>query len=180
MAILGVDDFKAKLTGGGARSNLFKVTVGFPSYAAGNTELTSFMCKSAQLPASTVAPIVIPFRGRQVYVAGDRTFEPATITVINDTNFAVRNAFERWSNGINRNRANTGFTNPADYMQEVTIEQLDKSGVVIKSYFLSGCFPTEISAIEVSYDNENAIEEFTVTMQIQYWTSGTTPDTLNR
>jgi hypothetical protein len=174
MAVLGVDDFKAKLTGGGARSNLFKATVNFPGYAAGNVELTSFMCKSAQLPASTVAPIVIPFRGRQVQVAGDRTFEPATLTIINDTNFVVRNSFERWMNGINNNKTNTGRTNPTDYQADVIIEQLDKSGVVIKSYTLRGCFPTELSAIEVSYDSENAIEEFTVTLQMQYWESGTT------
>jgi hypothetical protein len=174
MAVLGVDDFKAKLTGGGARSNLFKATVNFPGYAAGDVELTSFMCKSAQLPASTVAPIVIPFRGRQVQVAGDRTFEPATLTIINDTNFIVRNSFERWMNGINNNKTNTGLTSPTDYQADVIIEQLDKSGVGIKSYTLRGCFPTELSAIEVSYDSENAIEEFTVTLQMQYWESGTT------
>lgn len=174
MAVLGVDDFKAKLSGGGARANLFKATVNFPAYAAGDVELTSFMCKGASLPASTVGNITVPFRGRQVQVAGDRTFEPATLTIINDTNFAVRNAFERWMNGINQNRTNTGLTNPTDYQADVIIEQLDKSGLVIKSYFLRGCFPTNVAAIEVSYDSENAIEEFTVEMQVQYWDSGTT------
>jgi hypothetical protein len=174
MAVLGVDDFKSKLVGGGARSNLFKATVNFPAYAAGNVELTSFMCKGAQLPASTIAPITIPFRGRQVHVAGDRTFEPATLTVINDTNFIVRNSFERWMNGINQNRTNTGLTNPTSYQADVIIEQLDKTGVIVKSYFLRGCFPIELSAIDVSYDNENAIEEFTVTMQLQYWDASTT------
>lgn len=174
MAVLGVDDFKSKLVGGGARSNLFKATINFPAYAAGDVELTSFMCKSAQLPASVIAPITIPFRGRQVQVAGDRTFEPASLTIINDTNFAVRNAFERWMNGINQNRSNTGLTNPTDYQADVIVEQLDKSGVVVKSYFMRGCFPTNLSAIEVSYDSENAIEEFTVEMQVQYWDSGST------
>jgi len=174
MAVLGVDDFKAKLSGGGARANLFKATVNFPAYAAGDVELTSFMCKGASLPASTVGTVTVPFRGRQVQIAGDRTFEPVTLTIINDTNFAVRNAFERWMNGINQNRTNTGLTNPTDYQSDVIIEQLDKSGLIVKSYFLRGCFPTSLSAIDVSYDNENAIEEFTVEMQIQYWDASTT------
>ena len=102
MAILGVDDFKSKLTGGGARGNLFKATANFPGFAGGDVELTSFMIKAASLPASVISPITIPYRGRQLQIAGDRTFEPWTITVINDTGMDVRNAFERWMNGYQR------------------------------------------------------------------------------
>ena len=112
MAILGVDDFKSKIRGGGARPNLFKATVNFPTYAAGDVELTSFMCKGAQLPASVTNVIDVPFRGRQLKVAGDRTFEPWTVTIINDTDFAVRDSMERWLNGINNHKANAGLTNP--------------------------------------------------------------------
>jgi len=171
---LRVDDFKAKLTGGGARSNLFKATVSYPGYAAGDVELTSFMCKAAALPASIIAPITVPFRGRQLQIAGDRTFEPWTITVINDTNFAVRNAFERWMNGINAHSENSGLTNPTDYKADMIIEQLDKTGVAVKRYDFRGTFPTNLSAIDVSYDTENEIEEFTVELQVDYWSSGTT------
>jgi len=174
MAVLGVDDFKSKLVGGGARSNVFKATVNFPAYAAGPVELTSFMCKSAQLPASTIETIAVPFRGRQLQIAGDRTFEPWSITIINDTDFAVRNAFERWSNGINQHQANTGLTNPVDYKADMIIEQLDKSGIAVKRYDFVGTFPTSIGAIDVSYDTENEIEEFEVELQVDYWTSGTT------
>lgn len=174
MAILGVDDFKSKLVGGGARANLFKATINFPGYAQGDVELTSFMVKAAQLPASIIAPITIPFRGRQLQIAGDRTFEPWSITVINDTNFSVRNAFERWMNGINQHNNNTGFTNPTDYQADMIVEQLNKAGEVVKRYDLRGTFPTNVSAIEVSYDSENQIEEFTVELQVQYWESGTT------
>jgi hypothetical protein len=92
MAILGIDDFKAKLKGGGARSNLFRCTINFPGYANGDVELTSFMCKGAQLPASVMTPIEVPFRGRRLQIAGDRTFEPWTVTVLNDTDFGTRNA----------------------------------------------------------------------------------------
>jgi len=174
MAILGVDDFKSKLTGGGARANLFKATVNFPGYASGDVELTSFMCKAAQLPSSTITPIQVPFRGRQLQIAGDRTFEPWTITVINDVNMEVRNAMERWMNGINQHSANTGLTNPTDYQADLIVEQLDKEGNSTKRYDFRGTFPTAISAIDVSYDAENLIEEFTVEFQIQYWESNTT------
>ena len=174
MAILGVDDFKSKLVGGGARANLFKATINFPSYAGGYVELSSFMCKAAQLPASVIAPITIPFRGRQLQIAGDRTFEPWTVTVINDTDFAVRNAMERWMNGINQHNNNTGLVDPVEYQADMIVEQLNKAGESVKRYDFRGTFPTNVSAIELSYDTENAIEEFTVELQVQYWESDTT------
>lgn len=174
MAIVNVDDFKAKLIGGGARANLFQVTCNFPGFAQGDVELTSFMIKGAQLPASIIAPIEVPFRGRKIQFAGDRSFEPWTITVINDTNFAVRNAFERWMNGINEHQNNTGLSNPLDYQADMLVEQLDKAGQVVKGYNFRGTFPTNISAIDLNYDTENTIEEFTVELQVQYWESNTT------
>jgi len=174
MAILGVDDFKSKLVGGGARSNMFKVTCNFPSYAQGDVELSSFMIKGAQFPSSVVAPIPVLFRGRQLQIAGDRTFEPVSLTVINDTGFEVRNAFERWMNGINEHNNNSGISNPTDYMADMIVEQLNKQCEVTKTYDLRGVFPTNLSTIELSYDNENQIEEFTVEMQVQYWESNTT------
>lgn len=172
---LGVDEFKAKLVGGGARANLFQATVTYPGYAGGDVELTSFMCKSAQLPASTVAAIEVPFRGRQLKVAGDRTFEPWTITVINDTNFSIRNAMERWMNGMNTHVNNTGLTNPADYKANMIIDQLDRSGAKLKTYEFRGAFPSSVSAIDVSYDTNDEVEEFEVELQVDYWISlGTT------
>jgi hypothetical protein len=174
MAILGVDDFKSKLVGGGARPNLFKATVNFPSFAGGDIELTSFLIKGASLPASTIGAINVPFRGRQVVIAGDRTFEPWTITVINDIDFKVRNAFERWMNAINQHGQNTGLTNPVDYQADMQVAQLDKAGNEVKTYNFRGCFPTQLSAIDVSYESTDAIEEFTVELQVQYWESNTT------
>ena len=140
MAILGVDDFKSKLRGGGARPNLFKATVNFPAYAGGDVELTSFLCKAAQLPASVMNVVEVPFRGRQLKIAGDRTFETWTTTIINDTDFNVRNAMERWMNGINAHSANTGLTNPVEYEADLIVEQLDKDGdkAVTQEEFRSG------------------------------------------
>jgi len=174
MAIMGVDDFKSKLVGGGARANLFKVTLNYPSYVNGDVELTSFMCKAAQIPSSVINPVPVLFRGRQLQLAGDRSFEPWTITVINDSGMEVRNAMERWMNGINSNVSNTGISNPVDYMSDAVVEQLDKAGNATKKYDFRGIFPSNVSAIDLSYDNENAIEEFTVEFQIQYWESDTT------
>ena len=126
MAILGVDDFKSKLRGGGARPNLFKATVNFPTYAGGDVELTSFLCEAAQLPISQIGLVTVPFRGRQLKVAGDRTFEPWNVTIINDTDFTIRDSMERWMNGINGHSANTGLVNPVDYQADLLVEQLDK------------------------------------------------------
>jgi T4-like virus tail tube protein gp19 len=174
MAILGVDDFKSKIRGGGARPNLFKATINFPTYAGGDVELTSFLCEAAQLPGSTMGTIIVPFRGRQLKLAGDRTFEPWIVTIINDTDMAIRNAMERWMNGMNAHSANTGLTNPVDYEADLIIEQLDKDGTTVKTYNLRGCFPTNVSPIDVNYASTDEIERFQVEFQVQYWESSTT------
>lgn len=171
---LRVDDFKAKLKGGGARPNLFRAIINFPAYAAGDVELTSFLCKAAQLPPSVMNVIEVPFRGRQLKVAGDRTFEPWEITVLNDTDFTVRNSMERWMNGMNNHSENTGLTNPVDYQADLIVEQLDKDGSVLKTYTFRGCFPTNVAAIDLNYETVDTVEEFGVTMQVQYWESNTT------
>lgn len=174
MAVLGVDDFKAKLRGGGARPNLFKATINFPGYANGDAELTSFLCETAQLPGSTFGTIVVPFRGRQLKMAGDRTFAPWTVTIINDTDFQVRNSMERWMNGINAHSANTGLSSPIAYEADLFIEQLDRDGTSLKKYTLRGAFPTEVSPIDVSYASNDEIERFTVTFEFQYFDTDTT------
>ena len=132
------------------------------------------MCKGAQLPASVTNVIDVPFRGRQLKVAGDRTFEPWTVTIINDTDFNVRDSMERWLNGINNHKANAGLTNPVDYQADLIVEQLDRDGTEIKTYNFRGAFPVNISNIELSYETVDTIEEFTVEFQIQYWESNTT------
>jgi hypothetical protein len=174
MAILGVDDFKSKLRGGGARPNLFKATINFPAYAGGDVELTSFLCKTAQLPTSTMPSFAVPFRGRELKVAGDRTFEDWTITIINDTDFTIRDAFERWMNGINAHSSNTGLINPIDYQADLIVDQLDRNESVLKRYQFRGAFPTTIGAIALDYNERDTIEVFDVTFSYQYWESNTT------
>ena len=174
MAILGVDDFKAKLRGGGARSNLFKATINFPGYAAGNVELTSFMCKGAQLPQSIIEEVPISFRGRILKIAGERSFEPWSVTVLNDTDFGTRDAMERWMNGINGHTTNVGLVNPVDYQADLIVEQLDRDGTSIKRYDFRGAFPVNIGEINLDYDTAGQIEQFEVVFAYQYWESNTT------
>ena len=118
--------------------------------------------------------IIVPFRGRQLKMAGDRTFDVWTPTIINDTDFNVRNSMERWMNGMNAHSANTGLTNPVDYEADLVVDQIDKDGSTLKTYNFRGCFPTAISPIDLSYGLENDIERFTVEFQVQYWEAATT------
>ena len=166
-----ITDFKSKLTGGGARSNLFEVVLNFPETAQPDTTVLDkarFMVKAAQLPASNVAPIEVPFRGRILKIAGDRTFDSWTVTVINDTDFAIRSAMERWMNTINRVSDNTGLVNPADYQADAYVYQLDRDGSDLRSYRFYDVFPTQVAPVELSYDAQG-IQEFTVELQVQYW-----------
>lgn len=164
-----IDEFKAQLIGGGARANQFRVTMTTPPGIATGLDIrrTSFLIKTASLPGQTLGEIPIPFRGRNLYIAGDREFETWETTVINDTDFMVRDAVERWMNGINDTVTNTGLVNAADYQSDLIVEQLDRDDTVLKSYILRGCFPQAVGAIELSYETTNAIEEFSITWRYQ-------------
>ena len=182
-----LNDFKNRMSGGGSRPNFFECEINFPSAAFsgdGNantlSEKTRFLVKAAALPASTINVIDVPFRGRNLKLAGDRTFDPWTITVINDIDFTIRNAFERWMNYMNKHEDNSGELNPVNYQKNMKVYQLGKAGVnndmtssdsinILKSYEFYGTFPTAISAIDLSYDQADTIEEFTVDLQVQWW-----------
>jgi len=177
-----ISQFKSKLIGGGARPNLFEVelTTLPPNVVSDwDAEIFSFMCKGANLPAQTIANIDIPFRGRIFKVAGDRTIEPWTITVINDEDFRFRNAFENWTQQIANLDDNMGTTDPSAYMTNAKVYQLGRGSekssqnnggadnVVLKEYEFIDIFPTSVSAIDLSYDTGDTIEEFTVEFQVQ-------------
>ena len=171
---LKIDTFKSKLSGGGARPSLFEVFLG-TQINLPDPEM-SIMVKAAQLPASIISPIPVPFRGRQLPVAGDRTFEPWTITVINDNNFMLRNAFEEWSNKVQEHVSGQGTLTPADYMTDMWVKQLDRREESVKTYHFTGVWCSNISAIDLSYDAENTIEEFTVELQVTYWYAADSTD----
>lgn len=167
-----IQDFKAKLTGGGARPNLFEVVLSFPTEVPVDPAVldkSRFLIKTAALPGSNIAPIDVPFRGRTIKVAGDRTFDSWTITVINDTDFTIRSAFETWMNKINRLSDNTGLTNPVSYQADAFVYQLDRDGSTLRAYRFYDLFPTNVSPIDLSYESSDTIQEFTVEMQVQWW-----------
>jgi hypothetical protein len=172
MAFL-VDTFKAALDGGGARPNLFEVQVTNPIDGGGDQKLT-FTCRAAQLPASTIGTVETFYFGRQVKLAGDRTFAEWTVTILNDEDFVVRNAMERWMNAINGHISNLQLAPEILYKQQATVTQFGKSGQRIKEYTFLGLHPTEVGAIDLAWDTNDTIEEFTVTFQYDYWVSGTT------
>ena len=167
-----ISDFKSRLSGGGARPNLFEVELAFPNAVGIDNDVlqkSRFLVKAAALPASTIAPIDVPFRGRILKIAGDRTFETWTITVLNDTDFSIRSAFEKWMNIINKMSDATGVVDPEAYQKDATVRQLDRDGSVLRSYKFWDIFPTNISTIDLSYETTDTLEEFTVELQVQWW-----------
>ena len=167
-----INDFKANLIGGGARANQFRVTITPPPGIAIGLDVrrTSFMCKGTNLPAQELTPIEVPFRGRKMYIAGEREFgETWTTTFINDTDFMIRNAMERWSNGINDLALNTGVIDPADYQTDLTVEQLDRDDTILKTYIFRSAWPVTISAIELTSEAADALEEFECTWRYQHF-----------
>ena len=171
-----ISDFKAKLAGGGARNNQYKVTMPFPGYASvgGEIEELAFLCRATVIPSMEIARINVPFRGRAIKVAGDRTIPNWSVTVYNDTNFKLRDAFERWQNGINNMSDNEGLTNPVDYQVDAFLDHLDRNGNTIKSYTLRGVYPIEIGAIPLDYEEAGAIEQFEVSLAYQFFDARTT------
>ena len=171
-----INDFKSALKGGGARANQFQVTMPFPGFSAvgGETRTMSFLCTATSLPGMTLAAIPVPFRGRNLYIAGDRTIDTWSTTILNDTDFAIRNAFERWSNEINAMSDNSGLENPADYMVDAFVDHLDRAGQVIKSYTFRGMWPLTIAAIELTSAEAGEVESFEVVHQYQFFETNTT------
>lgn len=158
---LSISEFKGNFTSG-ARPNLYSVIIaGQPGFDG-----LEFLCKGTQLPASTVGAIEVPFKGRQLKVAGNRTYADWTITVLNDVDFAVRKGAESWMDIINGPASNVGAVEIGDYMQDATVQQLDQTGAIIYTYQFKDIWPTEIGEIELAYDTNDAIEEFTITFSI--------------
>ena len=166
----------------GVRPNMFQVDITFPGTVEADQTLVSYMCKSAALPASNIGVIEVPFRGRTVKIAGDRTFDNWSATFINDKEMKSRSYFEQWLNQINTHKTNTGeIQDPTAYGRSVVIRQLEKdnspAGSELRSYKLWYAFPISTSAIDLAYDSNDQIEEFSVEFQYSYWTVGDDSDT---
>jgi hypothetical protein len=160
------------MAGGGARPNLFEVELVFPDPIAIENDVkekSRFLVKAALLPASNITPIEVNFRGRILKIAGDRTFDTWTVTVINDVDFSIRSAMEKWMDFINSMEDATGAQDPALYQPDAYVHQLDRDGSTLRSYKFHDIFPTNISAIDLSYETVDTVEEFTVEFQVQWW-----------
>lgn len=169
-----VNEFRSQLSGDGARPNLFEVSMPFPAFSqpANAQQKLTFMCKSAQLPGSTLGVVPVQYFGRELKFVGNRTFADWTITIINDEDFVVRNAFERWMNGINShalNVRNPAALTPSSYTVDGLVTQFAKNGNAIKRYKFLGLFPTDVTPIDVDWGSNDTIEEFSVTLSYQWW-----------
>jgi hypothetical protein len=186
-----VNQFRSQLTGDGARPNLFECTLTFPILASSGgatspgavqdnvslTEKFTFMARAAQLPGSTVNQIPVNYFGRELKFSGNRTFPEWTVTIINDEDFRLRDAFEKWMHGLNSHVTNTrgvSFGNALGYQQDGLVTQYGKSGEIIKEYNFVGMFPIDVSPIELDWGANDTIEEYAVTFAYQWWESNTT------
>ena len=184
-----ITNFRDRLVGGGARPNMFEVNITLPEQVQGLGDISQdmrFLVKAAEIPAANIGNIPVPFRGRVLPVAGDRTFDPWTVTIINDAQFNIRDAMEQWSNLINDLQFDVGDINPADYQTKAEVFQLSrqsqgsggqstgKGGEIIqtlRTYNFEGIYPNAVSSIPLDYGATDQIEEFQVTFNYLFWTS---------
>ena len=176
-----ITDFRSRLKGGGTRANLFEVQMSFPTYLSVSDENETindipFLVKAAEIPASNIGNIPVPFRGRILPIAGDRTFDPWTVTIINDTNFRLRDVMERWSDSINDLQTAQGRTNPEQYQTKASVIQLDRLGkkpgdtiTELRTYDFTGIYPNVVSSIPLDHGATDTIEEFQVTFNYLFY-----------
>jgi len=162
---------------GGARPALFEVQMLIPQWAQpepGSDRKFKFSCSAAQLPAATVGTVNVPYFGRNIKLAGDRTFADWSVTIMNDEDFLVRSMFEKWSNKLNKLEANVRaeYDIEQDYKAELEVTQFSKDGMPIRSYLIVGAFPTTVEPINLDWDSTNRVEEFGVTFAYDYWLPG--------
>lgn len=166
-----INNFRANLTGQGARPNLFEITVPFPtSVPTGEAgQKTTFMCKGTQIPGSDLGNVPITYFGRAIKLAGNRTFPEWTTTIINDEDFAVHGGLTNWMNGINSHAGNERSFSGTDYQVDAAVTQYKKNGEIAKVITMVNCWPSAVAPIELAWETNDAIEEFSVTWQYDYW-----------
>ena len=175
-----ITEFRSRLSGGGARANLFEVEIAFPEELGINltdiSDKVPFLVKAAEIPASNLGNIPVPYRGRVLPVAGDRTFDPWTVTVINDTDFQIRDAMEKWSNSINDLQTAQGTIDPAVYQRSALVKQLSREGSnpgdpekVLRTYNFEGIYPNTVSSIPLDFGATDQIQEFQVTFNYLFY-----------
>lgn len=168
---LNINEIRSQLALGGARPTLFQVQFNNPANPAGDIKVP-FMCRAAQIPASQLGTIEVPYFGRKIKIAGDRTFAEWTVTIFNDEDFLIRNSMEEWMQNINSHLGNLrgfGAASPSLYKQNATVTQYSKTGLPIRTYTFNGIFPIEVSTIDLDWNATDTFEEFTCTFQYDWW-----------
>ena len=174
-SLFRIDEFKSQLKNGGARPNQFQVRIGFPDYITQNRvllESSSFLVTVAELPGQTIGTTPVFYRGREVKLAGDKVFAPFQCTILNDTDFKLRNGIEEWMNGIENNEIKTGRTSPTLYQKIIEVMQLDRNGATLRSYKMLGAFPVDISPVGLDFSANDQLSTFTVSFQYQHFEYG--------
>jgi len=175
-----VAEFRSQMVGDGARPNLFQVSLTFPAVATGGSvagQKVTFMAKAAQLPGSTIGTVPVYYFGRELKFAGNRTFTDWTLQIINDEDFAIRNALESWMNAINShggNVRNGAAGSPTGYTVDASVSQYSKTGGILKSYKFVGLFPLDVAPIDLDWQSNDSIEEYSATFAYQWWEADTT------
>ena len=175
--MFNVTEFRANMIGDGARPNLFSVSLVFPTIATNAVaagQKTSFMAKSAQLPGSSVGTVPMFYFGRELKFAGNRTFSQWSLQIINDEDFTIRNSLESWMNAINShsgNLRNAAAASSSGYTVDAIVTQYGKTGNTLKQYKFVGLFPIDLGAIDLDWGSNDAIEEYSVTFDYQWWES---------
>lgn len=169
-----IDDFRAFLTQGGARPTQFRVNLSFPTAigveqnGAGVSGI--FMCSATSLPASSIQPIEVPYRGRSVKLAGERHFQNWQVRILNDSNFMIRKALESWSSKVLSHGNTSGVVIPTLYAVDMEVVQLDRNDFELRKYKFHNCWPTNISEIQLDFGAVTQIEDFNVEFSVDYWT----------
>ena len=169
---MSILNFKASLLGGGARANQFRVTLNFPTFVSGGSAAgnkAQFLVEAASLPGQNIGVATVMYRGRQVKLAGERTFDNWTVSVLNDNDFDIRNAFESWMQNINNKEQNTGIINPLQYTVDMNVEQLDRNGTSLKKYTFKDAWPVNVSPINLGFGDNDTVEKFTVDFAIGWF-----------
>lgn len=162
---MSILNFKAALLGGGARANQFRVTLNFPGFVSGASSAANkaqFLCTAASLPGQVIGVAPVMYRGREVKLSGERRFDNWSVTVLNDTDFDIHNAFESWMQQINNKQENSGITNPLLYTTNMNVEQLDRNGITLKKYTFQDAWPVSISPIQLNFGQNDSVEEFQI------------------
>lgn len=176
MSVFNIEGFRSALTAGGARPNQFQVILNYPPYvASSDPRASSFLVTTAELPGSSVPPAPVFYRGRQVNFAGDRVFAPWAVTVLNDAGLIVRTALEQWMNGMDALQSKRGLTQPTSYIADLTVQQLDRNGVISKTYILRDAFPVEIGPVALDFSANDQISNFQVSFIYQYFVTDFVP-----